>query len=160
MRTDCRRSLSLGERAGVRGYRFRCDSRTRKKPKALPYERRSALMAPFALPAVQRQACLPAGRFRRQHPFGPYELDFYSHAVRLVVEVDGSQHDTSKGKAGDEERRRFLEAAGFHVLRFTNREVLLETEPVLGAIWEATKGYDPSPSPSGRGDLLRTYSGR
>jgi very-short-patch-repair endonuclease len=84
-------------------------------------------------------------KFRRQHPFGPYVLDFYSHAVRLVVEVDGSQHDTAKGKASDKERTRFLEAAGFHVLRFTDREVLLDTESVLEAIWEATKGYDPSP---------------
>jgi very-short-patch-repair endonuclease len=72
-------------------------------------------------------------------------LDFHSHAVRLVVEVDGRRHDTSKGKARDEERTRFLEAAGFHVPRFTDREVLLETESVLEAIWRATKGYDPSP---------------
>jgi very-short-patch-repair endonuclease len=84
-------------------------------------------------------------KFRRQHPFGPYVLDFYSQAAHLVVEVDGSQRDTSKGKARDAERTRFLEVAGFHVLRFTDREVLLETESVLEAIWRATKGYDPSP---------------
>jgi very-short-patch-repair endonuclease len=110
-------------------------------------------MAPSALPAVRRQACLPGGRFRRQHPFGPYVVDFYSHAVRLVIEVDGSQHDTSRGEARDEERTRFLEAAGFHVLRFTDREVLLETESVLGAIWEATRGYDPSPLQQAQGRL-------
>ena len=84
-------------------------------------------------------------KFRRQHPFGPYVLDLYCHAVHLVVEVDGSQHATPKGKARDEKRTRFLESAGFYVLRFSDREVLLETESVLGAIWEATKGYDPSP---------------
>ena len=84
-------------------------------------------------------------KFRRQHPFGPYVLDFFSREASLVVEVDGSQHETSQGKGRDEERTRFLEGAGLHVLRFTNREVLLETQSVLGAIWEATKGYDPSP---------------
>ena len=51
-------------------------------------------------------------KFRRQHPFGPYVLDFYCHAVHLVVEVDGSQHETSQGKGRDEERTRFLEGAG------------------------------------------------
>jgi len=52
-------------------------------------------------------------KFRRQHPFGMCVVDFYSHEARLVVEVDGSQHSTSEGKARDEERTRVLEAAGF-----------------------------------------------
>jgi very-short-patch-repair endonuclease len=81
-------------------------------------------------------------KFRRQHPFGPYILDFFAEEAHLAVEVDGSQHYADDGVAGDTERTRYLEGAGLHVLRFSDREVLLETESVLDAIYEATGGYE------------------
>ena len=84
-------------------------------------------------------------KFRRQHPFGPYVLDFYAQRAHLVVEVDGGQHYTAEGVARDAERTRYLEGAGLQVLRFSDHEVLVETDAVLEAIWEATRGYDPSP---------------
>jgi very-short-patch-repair endonuclease len=61
------------------------------------------------------------------------------------VEVDGSQYSTDSGLASDAERTKFLEAAGLHVLRVNNREVLTELGAVLNEIWTAVRGYNPSP---------------
>ena len=84
-------------------------------------------------------------KFRRQHPFGRYVLDFFCESAKLVVEVDGSEHFTEAGLASDAERTLFLEAAGLHVLRVSNREVLTEVSAVLNEIWAAARGYNPSP---------------
>ena len=84
-------------------------------------------------------------KFRRQHPFGPYVLDFYCERAHLIIEVDGGQHFELAVEERDATRTRYLESAGLHVLRFTNLEVLLETASVLDAIWVATKAYNPSP---------------
>ncbi len=82
-------------------------------------------------------------KFRRQHQYGPYILDFYCHERGLCVEIDGGQHATPDGVAKDAERTRYLEESGLRVLRFSNREVLGETESVLGRVWEAVE--TPSP---------------
>ncbi len=55
-------------------------------------------------------------KFRRQHPFGDYILDFVCLENRLVIEVDGGQHGEQAGY--DENRTQKLQAAGFRVLRF------------------------------------------
>ena len=61
-------------------------------------------------------------RFRRQVPIGPFIADFVCHEERLIVEVDGGQHDPSS--AAEASRTRFLEGEGYRVLRFWNNEVL------------------------------------
>ncbi len=61
-------------------------------------------------------------------------------ACRLVVEADGSQHSTDTGLADDAARTRFLAEHGLRVLRFTNQEILRETETVLQTIWQAVSG--------------------
>ena len=76
-------------------------------------------------------------KFKRQFTFGPYILDFYSIEHRLVVEVDGSQHLEPQGLAKDARRTAVLERAGLRVLRFTNREVLLEPDAVAESIRQA-----------------------
>ena len=76
-------------------------------------------------------------RFRRQHPVGPYILDFYAPQARLAVEIDGGGHNEPAQHAHDEKRTRFLEEQGIQVLRFWNHEVLQHTQEVLTAIWEA-----------------------
>ncbi|MEK6742491.1 MAG: DUF559 domain-containing protein [Nitrospirota bacterium] len=89
-----------------------------------------------------RQIC--GHKFRRQHPYDRYILDFVCLDRKLVVEVDGGQHTDDACK--DEERTRFLEQAGFRVLRFWNHEVLTQTDAVQQMIWEALqKKGDPSP---------------
>ena len=71
-------------------------------------------------------------KFRRQQPFGIYVLDFVCLEAKLVIEIDGGQH--AEQAAYDDTRTRYLEAAGFTVLRFWNNEVLQQTEAVLAAI--------------------------
>jgi very-short-patch-repair endonuclease len=74
-------------------------------------------------------------KFRRQQPLGQYIVDFVCLEKRLIVELDGGQH---AGQAGsDAERTAWLEAQGFHVLRFWNHNLLNESEAVKEAIAEA-----------------------
>lgn len=73
-------------------------------------------------------------KFRRQTPMGNYVVDFYCHACRLVVELDGSQH--LEQVAYDEQRTIYLNNLGLTVLRFWNNEVLLNTDGVLERIKE------------------------
>ena len=84
-------------------------------------------------------------KFRRQHPFGGYVLDFVSLSTKLVIEIDGSQH--ADRITDDAERTRFLAGAGFRVLRFWNNEALLETEAVLTRIWDELQQRTPSSPP-------------
>jgi very-short-patch-repair endonuclease len=59
--------------------------------------------------------------FRRQHPVGPYVLDFYSPALKLAIELDGDQH--LERQVFDARRTRYLNAKGILVIRFWNVEV-------------------------------------
>ncbi|MDT3737171.1 MAG: endonuclease domain-containing protein [Denitratisoma sp.] len=73
-------------------------------------------------------------QFYRQKPIGRYIVDFHAPAVKLVVEVDGSQHFEEAGQVSDRRRDAYLETLGLHVLRFDNLQVLKETEAVLEMI--------------------------
>ena len=53
----------------------------------------------------------------------------------LVIELDGSQHDTDDGRAYDAERTKFLEALGLKVVRYWNHEVLRNTDVILEDFW-------------------------
>jgi very-short-patch-repair endonuclease len=64
-------------------------------------------------------------RFRRQHHIGPYIVDFLCPAHRLIVEVDGGQHN---GSGQDPRRDAWLRAQGYQVLRFWNRDVLTDAD--------------------------------
>ena len=70
-------------------------------------------------------------RFRQQHGFGPYILDFYCPALRLCIELDGDVHNEELVKQKDEERTRFLELNKIKVLRFRNEEVEQGIDNVL-----------------------------
>jgi very-short-patch-repair endonuclease len=69
-------------------------------------------------------------KFRRQRPIGNFVVDFYCAELKLVIEVDGDSHFSEQGLAYDQERTQFLESRGLCVLRFTNDEVLYQTEAV------------------------------
>ncbi len=72
-------------------------------------------------------------KFRRQHPVGPYVLDFYSAECRLAVEVDGWSHNM--GALGKDERRdAYLENRGVRTLRFPADLVLRDLDSVLDTI--------------------------
>ena len=91
-------------------------------------------------------------KFRRQHPVGPFIVDFFCNAAELVVEVDGGIHDVPKVKEYDEQRETYLKSLGLTVLRFRNEEVLMNIDVVLGKIGEYLKGRLPSPRPSPKGE--------
>lgn len=67
--------------------------------------------------------------FRRQHPIGPYIVDFYCSERGLIVELDGESHNYQAEY--DEARTAFLEAEGYHLVRFTNADVRDNLEGVL-----------------------------
>ena len=73
--------------------------------------------------------------FRRQVAIGDYAVDFACLTAKLVIEVDGGQHDWRK--AEDDIRTRYLEARGYRVIRFWNNEVFENTDGVLHVIARA-----------------------
>ena len=83
-------------------------------------------------------------KFRRQHPCGPYILDFYCPGSLLAVELDGGQHFSSAAQDYDQRRTTFLLRRGIMVLRFPNDLVFREPIAVLDAIVLALGG-GPSP---------------
>jgi very-short-patch-repair endonuclease len=73
-----------------------------------------------------------AAKFRRQVPFDRFTVDFYCHAAKLAVELDGRQHEWfSDYDAG---RTEILEGLGLRIVRFTNEEVSDDLESVLARI--------------------------
>lgn len=116
--------------------------------------RQSATDAEILLWQLLRNRQLMGIKFRRQHQFGHYVLDFYSHDHLLVIEIDGAHHSESEQAAYDSVRTEYLEASGLKVLRFSNTEVLQQTETVveaiLAAVWDESFPH-PSPLPKGEG---------
>jgi very-short-patch-repair endonuclease len=80
----------------------------------------------------------PGGlKFRRQHPVGPYVLDFYCPSARLGIEIDGIAHDLGDNPRRDERRDLWLRRQGFRILRFPAADVLTAIEAVVVLIVEA-----------------------
>ena len=73
-------------------------------------------------------------RIRRQHPIWKFIADFYCHQVRLVIEIDGDIHLTSENKEYDISRDIVLNEFKIEILRFTNQEVLTQTDRVIEKI--------------------------
>jgi len=73
-------------------------------------------------------------RFRRQHPIGPYFADFACLELRLVIELDGGQHNEPRKRYLDGVRTDVLAGHGFEVVRFWDNDVLRDTPAVLAVI--------------------------
>ena len=86
---------------------------------------------------VLRSRQLGGCKFRRQQLLGPFIVDFVCLETRLVVEVDGGQHNEDEDLAHDQGRSQWLEREGFRVMRFWNHEVLNRLESVCDAISNA-----------------------
>ena len=96
-------------------------------------------------------------QFYRQKPLGPYIVDFYAPAAKMVVEVDGSQHHEPEYLKKDAERDRYLADHGLLVLRYDNRQVLLETDAVIEAIERVCRARQIPPSPPlQRGEAIKS----
>jgi very-short-patch-repair endonuclease len=79
----------------------------------------------------------PCGvKFRRQHPFGPFIVDFYAHAVKLVIEADGGIHDQWDVAVADKLRQEGIESDGIIVIRFRNEEIFSDFQNVCLKIEE------------------------
>ena len=76
----------------------------------------------------------PEYKFRRQHPISIYIADFYCHKLKLVIEIDGSIHDSEEAKLADEKRQKYLENLNLTVIRFTNEQIRSEVENVIKII--------------------------
>jgi very-short-patch-repair endonuclease len=92
-----------------------------------------------------RDRRLEGFKFRRQHPLGPFIVDFCCPEARVIVELDGGHHSLTHDS--DAARSGYLTSQGYRVLRFWNNEVLGNTSGVLERIVEALKRDRPRPSP-------------
>jgi len=75
-------------------------------------------------------------KFRRQQSLGDYIVDFVSFDVKLIIEVDGGQHNELVTTEKDEQRTKWLEGKGYQVIRFWNNDVLDNVDGVLIKIKE------------------------
>lgn len=97
---------------------------------------------------LRRQLSLPEGllwrairarkldglHFRKQHPIGPYVLDFYCDAVKLCIEVDGGSHGFGDRPARDERRDAWLSEMGVRTLRLSAELVLQDVDAAVSTI--------------------------
>ncbi len=94
-----------------------------------------------------RNRQLDGVKFRRQQPIGSYIVDFISFDKKLIIEIDGGQHNELHTIERDKQRTKWLESEGFHVMRFWNNDVLLNIEGVLLRINEVL-GMESHPHPT------------
>jgi very-short-patch-repair endonuclease len=95
-----------------------------------------ALRATMTLPEVmlwQRLRAAPV-KFRRQHPVGPYVVDFYCPSRKLVIEIDGLAHDMGDRPTRDLARTADLEGRGYRVLRIPASDVLADCDSVADGL--------------------------
>jgi very-short-patch-repair endonuclease len=97
-------------------------------------------------------------KFRRQVPVDRYVADFLCADARLIVEVDGGQHEPNSENV--KARTHQLEAMGYLVLRFWNDDVLKNIDGVLERIVETARPIAPHPNPLPKGERERTARDR
>jgi primosomal protein N'/very-short-patch-repair endonuclease len=117
--------------------------------------RHNATEAEKKLWAQLRSEQLETYKFRRQMPFDHFIADFVCLERRLVIELDGGQHNMPETIEADKKRSVYFEQQGFHVLRFWNHEVMENIEGVMETIRHAlAPPIQPSPA-GGEGFLPR-----
>src|SRR5262249_47493751 len=95
----------------------------------------------------QRRLPIDHSHCRRQATIGPYFADFACHERRLIIEVDGAQHNEPENVARDEERSAYLRSRGYRILRFWNNDVLKNIDGVMEAIFAVMHQNEESPPP-------------
>lgn len=87
-------------------------------------------------------------KFRRQEPINGYIVDFICYEKKLIIELDGGQHNKGQSKEYDKLRTNTLNSNGFRVLRFWNNEIVNNTDGVLEYIRMEVVNYSTSSQPS------------
>ena len=96
-------------------------------------------------------------KFRRQHIIGDYIVDFVCLDCQLVVEIDGGYHNNPEQKELDRQRADFLQSKGFSILRFTNEEVIGNTDETLAVIKNALAHLSTLEGGDGGGPVLNWF---
>ena len=94
-------------------------------------------------------------RFRRQFPLGQYIVDFICREKKIIIEIDGGQHNEIQNIQYDNKRTEYLISEGYKVLRFWNNDI----DKNIGGVYEKLKDVfeigenitPPQPSPSSEG---------
>ncbi|MGY4261000.1 very-short-patch-repair endonuclease [Bradyrhizobium sp. USDA 4516] len=113
--------------AGGWGSRFSCTKDMTARARSL---RANMTDAEACLWRALRRDQLNGFSFRKQHPIGPYTVDFYCSRLGLAVEVDGGQHAEQR-KQADDRRTAWLAEKGVTVVRYWNNDVLSNLDGVL-----------------------------
>ena len=134
-------SPSDGERAGVRG-------RSKPTKEQIARARRLRLKSTWAekvLWRMLRNERFAGYKFRRQHPYEAYTLDFYCAEARLVVEADGGGHGHPARQCHDVARDAFLRSQGILVKRIWNSQLRREPQVVRDNLWILLQERAPHP---------------
>ena len=86
-------------------------------------------------------------KFRRQHPVGDYNLDFFCEAAELAIELDGRGHGYPKQQNRDAEREKFLKSRGIKTLRFWNSHLRRDAQSIRDTIFNELQKRAPHPLP-------------
>ncbi len=127
-----------------RGSRF---SRTRPMTSRARRLRKNLTTAEQKLWQALRRGQHDGLLFRRQHPIGPYTLDFYCPELRLAIELDGGQHALAT-KASDDRRTTWLATKQIVVVRYWNTDVLQNLTGVLSDLSSRTRALALQQTPS------------
>jgi very-short-patch-repair endonuclease len=120
---------------------WKISPKLRSNARALP---RNSTEAERVLWSELRDHRLEGTSFRRQVPIQNYIADFVCHAAKLVIELDGGQHFSDEGERADGKRSAVIEAEGFRVLRFSNRDVMTNRTGALETIAAAVAARAPT----------------
>ncbi len=116
------------------------------------YRRAKSLRREMSLPEVllwlQLRKRQTGFKWRKQHPAGPYDLDFYCDAAKLCVEVDGEAHDRGERPQRDARRDAWLAENGIETLRIPATEVLGNMDGVIALIHARARNGAPLHRPS------------
>jgi len=109
-------------------------------PEPITYQRAAQMRRALTPPEARLWTYLKAGRlnglrFRRQHPIGPYILDFYCRAARTAVEIDGAHHFDPAQHAHDTRRTAWLNRQNIQVLRYPATDIRDRLDAVLTHIF-------------------------
>ena len=76
-------------------------------------------------------------KFKRQQPIGDYIVDFICKEAKIIIEVDGGQHNESENIKYDKTRTEFLNGLGYKVIRIWNNEIYENIEGVINILEQA-----------------------